>query len=310
MQPFDVMQRTMHDTNKILATLDLNLLRALDALLTTRSVSRAAGELGLSQPATSHALARLREALGDPLLVRVGSAMVATPRAEALAPALRRTLMDLGRLLADTGAFEPASSRRRFVLSCPDMLAPLLPELLDALSEAPGVDLELTTVDADADVVLGPLPSEGQGLKARSLGRVTQSVAMRPEHPALSTPWTVQSWLCWPHVVVRTPNPGPGMIDQLLAGAGLQRRIGLYATSFLLAVQVVASSNLLFTGPEEVLRRLPLPLLRLPPPLPIPAVPVAAIWPERLDADPGHRWFRERVVRVAVGALEPPESAA
>jgi len=293
----------MHDTNRVLTALDLNLLRALDALLTTRSVSLAARELGLSQPATSHALARLRDALGDPLLVRVGSAMVPTPRAEALAPALRRTLMDLGRLLADAGAFEPERSRRRFVLSCPDMLAPLIPELLEVLAEAPGVDLELTMVDADADVVLGALPSAGQGLMARSLGRVTQSVVMRPGHPALSAPWTVQSWLSWPHVVIRTPTPGPGMIDQLLVKAGLERRIGLYATSFLLAIQVVASSNLLFTGPEEVLRRLPQPLARRPPPLPMPAVPVAATWPERLDADPGHRWFRERVARVAAAAL-------
>ncbi|MEZ4251049.1 MAG: LysR family transcriptional regulator [Polyangiales bacterium] len=138
-----------------LASLDLNLLVALDALLQEGSVTRAARRLGLSQPATSHALARLRELFGDPLLVRVGRGLAPTPRAEALRAPLERVLADVRRLLRERPAFDPATSRRRFVLLCPDLLAPLLPELLTVLEhDAPGVDLAVEQPRGD---IHGPL---------------------------------------------------------------------------------------------------------------------------------------------------------
>lgn len=294
----------MHPADTLRA-LDLNLLLALDALLEARGVSQAARRLGLSQPATSHALARLREALGDPLLVRDGAGMAPTPRALALQGPLRAALVDLGRLLAEAGGFDPAVSRRRFTLACPDILAPLVPELLAALAEAPGVDLELGPEGAEADLTLGSLLVADPRLRGRVLGRARWAVAMRPGHPALERPWSVEAWLAWPHVVVRTPAPGPGLVEQSLTEAGHSRRVGLYAPSFLLAAAVVARTDLLFTAPEAVLRRLEPPLAVRPPPLSLPDVPVAATWPERLDGDPGHRWFRERVVGVVGAALAP-----
>ncbi len=303
------MQLIMHNIDA-LRGLDLNLLLALDALLETRSVSRAARRLGLSQPAASHALSRLREALGDALLVRDGAGMAPTPRALALQGPLRSALMDLGRLLTEAGDFDPARSRRRFTLACPDLLAPLVPELLRALAEAPGVDLELGPVGAEADLGLGSMLAADPRLRGRALGRTRWSVALREGHPALERPWSLEGWLAWPHVVVRSPTPGPGLVEQALTEAGHRRRVGLYAPSFLMAVAVIARTDLLFTAPDAVLRRLDLPLVLRPPPLRLPDIPVAATWPERLDGDPGHRWFRERVCAVVSAALAPTKGEA
>ena len=126
-----------------LASLDLNLLVALDALVSEVHVGRAAGKVGLSQPAMSHALARLRDLVGDPLLVRVGPRMELTPRAQALRAPLAEAL-DSVRGLFVAESFDPATSRRRFVLMMPDLVADLLmPSLMARLSGAPGVRLDL-----------------------------------------------------------------------------------------------------------------------------------------------------------------------
>lgn len=292
-----------------LDAIDLNLLRTLDVLLQRHSVTEAAEELGRSQPAVSHALARLREALDDPLLVRQGRHMEPTPRAEALAPDLHRLLEDLQGLLRRDAGFDPATAERTFVLACPDMLAPVLPEVLAALGGAPAVDLELTVAAGrppvdEADVVLGVLPERAPGVIARSLGSIHQRVALRPGHPALDEPWTPETWVAWPHVLVRTGTPGPSLVEHALAEAGLRRRVGLAVPTFLLAPHVVARSDLLFTSVGELLERLPLDLVLREPPLPLPPVRVAAMWSERFAADPGHRWFRERVVAVAAGLIE------
>src|SRR5262245_14541551 len=116
------------------ASVDLNLLAVLDALLDLRSVTAAARRLGLTQSTVSHALARLRALFGDPLLVRVGRGMAPTPRAEAIAPALRRALADVRRLVRHEERFDPATTTRAFSVVCPDLLAAFLPDLLGRLA--------------------------------------------------------------------------------------------------------------------------------------------------------------------------------
>jgi len=285
--------------------LDLNLLRTLDVLLTERSVTNAARVLGRSQPAVSHALRRLRDALDDPLLVRQGRGLVPTPRAEALAAPVHRILDDLHRTLTARPGFDPATTRRRFLLAAPPLLAPLLPDLLRALADAPSLGLELVSSRKPgamerADVVLDRLPEEAPGVVARPLGRVAQAVLHRTDHPLLGADWGLEAWLAWPHVLVRTDDGSPSLVDRVLAAEGLERTVGLVVDDLLLVPHVVRRTDLLFTGPRQVLQPLcePLQLTLRPTPVPIPEVPVAAMWQQRLHADPGHRWFRDRVVGV------------
>jgi DNA-binding transcriptional LysR family regulator len=296
----------------MLADLDLNLLRTLDVLLAERSVSRAAHRLHRSQPAVSHALRKLREHLGDPLLVRQGRGLVPTPRAQALAEPLHALLAELERVLERTAAFDPSTTERRFRIACPPLLAPFLPDLLRAIhDEAPRAGLEvLDRSGADAlaaaDLVLGPLPDEAPGVVARRLGTVEQAVLMRADHPAAQGPMDVDRWLAHPHARVRTRDDRPSFVDRALVELGRTRRIGVVLPDLLLVPHVVARSDLFFTGPRQVLRPLcgPLGLVLRDPPVAMPSVPVAALWQQRLSHDPGHRWLRQHVVDVLVPFLD------
>ncbi|MCB9779292.1 MAG: LysR family transcriptional regulator [Alphaproteobacteria bacterium] len=296
-----------------LSSLDLNLLLVLDALLRERSVTRAGRRLGLAQSSTSHALARLRDALGDPLLVRSGRGMRLTPRAEALHGPLARLLGELSTLLSDGGAFSPETSGRRFVLSAPDLLAPLLPDLLRHLAaRAPAVQLEVRGplgpglvegLDQGVDLALATVAAGHDSLRMRGLSRLPWAVALRAGHPALEREWTVQTWTGWPHVEIRAGGAGPNLVAAALAAAGHERRVGLVLPTFLSAPLVVAGTDLMLNAPAPLLAPLVdrLGLVLRAPPLPLPDVPVAALWHPRLQADPGHQWFRAQVV----AALEP-----
>lgn len=300
------------------SSLDLNLLAALDVLLAERNVTRAAKRLGLTQSSTSHALQRLREALGDPLLVRAGRAMVPTPRAEALAAPLGRALAELRRVVQHEATFDPGTSTRTFTLACPDLVVSFLPSLVASLAkEAPhvrldvrmsaGVDIPAALAASAFDAVLAPASDEASpGLARRVLGRVTFCVLARRGHPVLSArPWDLDAWLRYPHVVVHTGSSGPGIVGAALDRAGRTRTIGMIAPSFLVAPFVVAESDHLFAAPRElsagIARRLGLAVLDLP--LPIPKVPVALVWHERMRSDPGHTWFRERLSDAAKSLL-------
>lgn len=309
----------MHDVN--LSQLDLNLLLALDALLTERNVTRAAARLGRTQPATSHALARLREALGDPILVREGRGMTPTPRALAMQEPLARALAELGRILSEEGAFDAARSERRFGLVCPDLLAAFLPELLgDMTRAAPRVSLEVRAPFGDtaaalegADLALAPATLDVAGLVRRGLGRVSWAVLARRDHPGVRARLTAKRWCAYPHVQIRArPGETPSFVDVALQQAGLERRIGLHVPSFLVAPEVVSRTDLFFTAPAELVRplaeRLGLAMHR--PPIAIPDIPVAAYWPERLHADAGHRWFRDRVAAHVLEVLTAAGTAA
>jgi len=302
--------RNMHDP--VPGDLDLNLLRVLDVVLDERSTTRAAQRLGRSQPAVSHALARLREALGDELLVREGRGMVPTPRAEAMREPLRRSLQALGDAVRTRGGFDPVTSRRRFVLASPGLLAAIVPSILAGCADAPGVSVELVAhrgVGAleMADLVLDLLPDEAPGVVARGLGRLHQAVVVRRGHPFADAP-TLDAYVAFPHVLVRTEDGRASLVERALAALGRRRTVGLAVDSMLLAPHVVAGTDMLFTGPREVLATLEhtLDLVLVEPPLPMPEVRVAAMWRARDAGDPGHRWFRERVVEVLEHTLRGP----
>ena len=281
--------------------IDMNLLATLDVLLRERSVSNAARRLGRSQSAVSHALQRLRDQLDDPVLVRQGHGMVASPRAEQLQEPLHELLGELAALLARPAAFDPAASTRRFVVSAPDVLAVPLPELLAAIqAEAPQVQVELVQpgpperLARHVDLALAPLPESGASLRIRRLGTVQNAVVMRRGHPRIRT---MADYLAWPHTFVRTATQDKSLVGQLIAQAGHTRTLGTVVPGFVQALLVVSRTDEIFTCPGAVVR----PMTELfglevvPCPLPMPQVPVVAMWHARRDADAGHAWFRERV---------------
>jgi len=311
----------MHDVD--VSGVDLNLLTALNALLDERSVTRAAQRLGLGQPAASHALARLRELFADPLLVRSGRGMIPTPRAEALREPLMRLLADADRLVRHRLEFDPATSNRGFMIVCPDLLATLLPRIVARLRrEAPRTHLEVIHRSGDersaleqgrADLVLGPAPDDGPGLRIRGLGAVRFGVVARRGHPGLARNGQLRAhaWTSFPHVTVRSGSSSRNIVAGALASAGLAREVALVVPSFLAALVVVAETDLFFAAPRELLHPLAarLDLVVVTPPISVPPVPVAAVWHERFDAEPAHRFLRTLVCEEVIAGMRGPRSA-
>lgn len=298
------------------STIDLNLLSVLHALLTEGSVTRAARRLGVGQPATSHALTRLRELFADPLFVRGGRQIVPTPRAEALREPLARLLAEAARLVSHETEFDPARTTRSFTLACPDLLAPALPRVIARLAaQAPGASLEVASPrpedpraleDGRVDLALSPTPQDGPGLVVRGLGTVRFAVVARRGHPLVrSGKLGGESWAARPHVLVRTGHGGRHIVGGELERAGFRRRIGLVVPTFLSALVAVAETDLFFTAPRELVAPLAarLDLLLVEPPIAMAAVPVAAVWHERFHADPASRFLRELVVAEVVTLL-------
>lgn len=298
-----------------LAGFDLNLLLVLDALLAERHVTRAAARLGLTQSAASHALSRLRALLGDPLLVRgPGGAMVPTPRAEALQPALRQALAHLDRALRGTPAFEPATARRTFRVATTDYgELVLLPPLIAALTrEAPEVDLwavQIPTDPADAlaagtvDCAIGvwrdrPWPA---GIYQKKLFDERFTCVVRRGHPAAKQRLTLARYVSLPHVLI-APGGRPGsFVDEALADLGKTRRVAVTVAHFLVAPHVVTASDMIVTIPARVARALakPLRLALLEAPLELPGFTMSMVWHERAHQDPAQRFLREQLTRVS-----------
>jgi DNA-binding transcriptional LysR family regulator len=311
----------MHAVN--LAAVDLNLLVTLEALLAERSVTRAARRLGLSQPATSHALQRLRDLFGDPLLVRVPGGLQATDRALALAGPLAQALEAVRRTLDGPAAFDPGSARRTFAVATADHGSfVLLPELWATLNaEAPGVDVTVRVdsidqgrrelADGELDLLIGPYHRESAGFYRQRLLHERFVCVLRRGHPAARGGMGLDEWLALPHLLV-SPQGRPGsVVDTALAAMGRARRVGLMVPQFLVAPHVVAASDLVWTAPERMARAYTalLPLTVLPVPIPLEGFTVWQSWHERRHRDPGHAWLRSRVRAVAASSRRADEPA-
>ncbi|MDE2414180.1 MAG: LysR family transcriptional regulator [Comamonadaceae bacterium] len=305
-------------------TLDLNLLRVFDEVMTERNLTRAAEKLAITQPAVSNALRRLRESVGDELLVRAGHGVEPTPGALALWPTVRQALAQLQESLAPSG-FEPAKARTTFVLAMADATgATLIPPLIALLErEAPGISLRvvpLTTrdprrmLDDDSmDLAVGYFPAALADLTARAQAEnvvahdslrlyASQYVCvMRAGHPLAAEPLTLDQYCAARHLLVSFSGKPYGFIDGALTALGRERRIVLTVNQFFTAGRVVASTDLLTVlplhfvgladaGGDLVWRALPMQL---------PAVHVDALWHRRRLHDPAHRWLREALARVA-----------
>jgi DNA-binding transcriptional LysR family regulator len=290
--------------------LDLNLLRVFDAVLRERGVTPAATRLGLTQPAVSNALARLRSVFGDALFVRTPAGMDATPFARELAEPVRQALALLESALAHGPGFDPATSTRAFRFYMSDLgQIEFLPPLVERVQrQAPVVRLEAVGLDpgdiADAlaagalDLAVGFLPALGPPVARRTLFRDPYMCLMRADHPAIGTKLTRKQFVEALHVLVTYRGGGHRVIEEALERAGVARRIALRVPHFTVVPMVLERTDLILTLPARVARVFERRgnFKSLPPPVPMPPAEVAVHWHERFEADPGNRWLREQVV--------------
>jgi DNA-binding transcriptional LysR family regulator len=290
-----------------LAGIDLNLLTSLDALLATQSVTRAARALGRTQPAVSHALRRLRELLGDELLVRTPGGMQPTPRAQELRPAVRAAIEAAEVVLQEAPVFDPARAERSFALAMADQMSFLvLPPLIARLTrEAPGVRIDqrpssLLAPGDDVDLAIGVFRDQPATTREEPLFREEFACVIRRGSPAARGPFDLQRHLALPHLLV-APRGLPGSpLDDALARAGQRRRVVLTVPHFLVAPHVIATTDLVWTAPVRLARAFAhLPLAVREPPFRVDGFTVAMRWHVRLDRDPGLRWLRGVLREIA-----------
>jgi DNA-binding transcriptional LysR family regulator len=162
----------------------------------------------------------------------------------------------------------------------------------------------MSDTSATPDLLLGPVPKGAPSLVMKRLGEVSWCVLARRDHPAAKK-LTVAAWQKYPHVVVTTGNGALNRVAEALEAAGVRRTVGLTVTGFLAAPWVVAKTDMLLAAPRELLREIAdaLHLVRLRPPVALPTVPIAVMWPKRAHADAGHRWLRERVTETLLARL-------
>ena len=290
--------------------IDLNLLRVFDAVLRERGVTPAAVRLGLTQPAVSNALARLRALFGDALFVRTPAGMDATPFARGVAEPVRQALALLESALAHGPGFEPAASTRAFRFYMSDLgQVEFLPPLVERVQRvAPGVRLEAVAFDLEhigdalgsgaLDLAVGFLPALGPPVERHALFRDPYVCLMRADHPAIGKKLTMKKFLEASHVLVTYRGGGHRVIEETLERSGVARRIALRVPHFTVVPMVLARTDLILTLPARVARVYERQgrFKSLPPPVPMPAAEVAVHWHERFEADPGNRWLRDQII--------------
>ncbi|MBY0504453.1 MAG: LysR family transcriptional regulator [Bryobacteraceae bacterium] len=293
--------------------LDLNLLLAFDALYEERNVSRAARRIGISQPAMSNALARLRVALNDPLFERTGRGIRPSTRAERLGPAVRSGIAQLRRALQPDPRFDPRSSQRLFRLALSDYAEyRILPALVSALGqEAPQARLQVRRLDAlfsvpeadlrhgAIDLAIGFFPdarSLEEGTAAETLIEEQNAVVFRRDHPLSHGPLTLERFAEASHAAVIFRAEPWGLIDQELASRGLRRRLQYASPHFLAVCEILQQTDLIATLPAALGRRVP-GLITRSVPLELPTFTTRVVW--RDHDDESLTWLRHRLRLVA-----------
>jgi DNA-binding transcriptional LysR family regulator len=308
-----------------LSGFDLNLLVVLDVLLAERNVTRAANRLGLSQPAVSNALSRLRGALGDPLLVRTRQGMAPTPRALALVGSLRDALDLMGNTLTDAASFDPGSAKRTFVLAATDYVQfVLLGRLVHRMRRvAPSVVLEVLPImqhfpwqqleSGAIDLVLGGASTREspRALHRRRLFRDRVVCILREGHPCATGMLSLERYLELAHVEA-LPLGTHGLADEVLTGLGRERKTAVTVPHFLVAPFIVVQSDCCFTLAERIAMPMAatLPLVVRPLPFETPGVNIGAYWHDRVHGDAAHRWLRRLVAEVTASLDDESEGVA
>jgi DNA-binding transcriptional LysR family regulator len=292
---------------------DLNLFVVFDTICAEGSITRAAKRLNLSQPAISHALARLRQLFGDPLFTRRGHAMAPTPLARRIVEPVRQALRQMEAALNKESRFDARTARKRFTVGMRDVLeAALLPVLMRGLAAStPGIELAVVraerrelegelaagTLDAAIDVLL-PLP---EGIRRERLGAERLVVVARRGHPALRGGLSLKTYLAQEHIQVSSRRRGLSVEDVELARHDLRRRVRLRCQHYFAACRVVSETDLVLTMPERYARiinprfgnrLLPFPLMAR-------GLDTYLYWHANAEDDPASQWLREQLRRAA-----------
>ncbi|WEX79724.1 LysR family transcriptional regulator (plasmid) [Sinorhizobium numidicum] len=297
----------------MLASIDLNMLLTLGALLEHRNVTHAARHLGLSQPPVSRALTRLRGIFNNDLLVRGSAGMVPTPHAERLAKTLP-TALDSIRGMVSRG-FAQGEWRSTVRVAMPDHQAVvLLPPLLPLLRErAPNLDIVTDAVLAGAlrrlehgeiDLAVGQIGTAPQGYFRRRLYTEHFACLLRSNHPVLAQEWTIDTFAALRHATIASgTKDGFSRVHDELVELDLLGRDPVLVSNVLTAALAIVANDLVLVVPRRVATRIAalLPLAIVDPPVQLTPHEVALIWHERCHRDPDHRWLRQEIAAVAAG---------
>ncbi len=301
-----------------LASIDLNLLKLFDALVRVRSVTQAGLLLGLSQPAASRALGRLRVMLGDRLVVRGKLGLELTTRGEMLAGPVARLLED-ARSIVSPAVFDPATATGRITIAAHDHLSLVVGAGLIARFErqAPALSLHIAQPMGDnvrlveegaVDLALGIFDALPGSLHRRVLYEDKLVCLVRSGHRAAAVGLDLKHYLALRHIAVTISGVGESAVDTALSKNALDRHVALRVPHFLAGAMMVADSDMVLTLPSRLARlladRLPLVLLELP--LQMPSLSPAMIWHERFHSDRAHTWVRQQLVDVVATSGSTP----
>ncbi len=287
---------------------DLHLLNVFDAIMTEGSVSRAAQQLALSQPAVSNAVARMRVLWNDPLFIRSGRGISPTPKALQLWSDIGPPLTAI-RHATLPGPFDPATTRRRIRMAVNDFITyPLWPPLRQLLeAHAPGIDILAVPWllhntfqqlrDSVVDLSLATSEPLGAEIAQRWICDSQYLCAMRSDHPLAASPLTMEAFLKADHLVVSMSGDPTGVVDDILLQRGLRRRVAMTINNFYGMVDLLRTTNLVSVMSANFLRHHPnrdqIHLTALP--FKPPTIGLSLAWHRRYENDPGHRWLREHV---------------
>ena len=301
----------IHHVN--LAALDLNLLVVFDALMTEQHVTRAAQRIGLSQPATSNALARLRSLLKDDLFVRTSQGLRPTATAIALQQHLRPALQQIQAALLEQSTFEPITSDRAFGIGMSDYVEfVLLPPLMQAIEKlAPHVVMQVRSGDrekllalldsGEIDIACGVFPETMKGHHQQPLFQESYTCVCRQSHPAIGDSLSLDTYLAVSHLLVSVMEDRTGRVDKLLSRQNCSRHIALSIPHFLVAPFVLAETDLIATLAHRVARAFARhqSLKLLPMPLEMDDFTVSMHWHQATEKSPACQWMRSLIAEIS-----------
>lgn len=286
--------------------LDLNLLVVFNQLLVERRVSKVADNLGLSQPAVSNSLAKLRRHFGDELFLRTPKGMEPTPYADQLAESVSYALAMIHSGINQRTSFEPATARRSFTIGMTDIgEIYFLPALIERLRrEAPGVALSTVRNAAvnlrdelesgKVDLAIGLLPQLKAGFFQRRLFAQSYVCLLRRGHRLDKRRISLAEYAAAEHLVVVSAGTGHGKVDELLLRSGIERTVRLTVPHYVSVGHILRGSDLIATVPERLADRLlePFGLVKLPHPAKLPDVAINVFWHAKYHRSPANRWLR------------------
>jgi DNA-binding transcriptional LysR family regulator len=296
-----------------LSGIDLNLLVALDALVGTSSVTKAARQNGITQPAMSNALRRLRDVCGDPILVKHGRSLVPTPWARDVRPVLARALGDLDAALSTGRSFDPSGAKAAMTIAMSDYWQfSLLPRLLERLgSEAPGLRLRVTPTSeralsrelpaGEVDAAIFLAPRSLTGIRCDAFVTDSYVCALRRGHRVKRGGLTLERYASCRHVVVSPRGPWEQRLDEALRRRGLTLELALETPHIQVALDIVGRTDFVAIIPQRVAQqeRRGRSLKLISPPVPLGEFSLGLYWHDSTDSNPLHRWFRRLVIEEA-----------